>query len=145
MTPLALHHLTIITRDLGKSLPFYREVFGLTEVPRPNFAVGGAWLACGSLQVHLILYPEGSFRETSVIDRNDWHFAFRTDDFEGTISRLTELGFGEHLPQDDPKYLLVFRSGIAGYPQLYLRDPDLNVVEINGAEESSDVGATNDR
>lgn len=141
MTLLTLHHVAIITRDLGKSMPFYRDVFGLTEISRPDFPVGGAWLACGSLQVHLIMHPEGTFRKTPAIDRNDWHFAFRTDDFESAVGRLTSLGFREDLPQDDPKYLLVFRSGIAGYPQLYLRDPDLNVVEINGAAELSAEGA----
>ena len=133
MSLLALHHVSIITADLGKSLPFYRDVFDLIEIPRPNFPVGGAWLACGSLQVHLVVYPEGTFRKNSAIDRNDWHFAFRTDDFEGVIERLAALGFRENLPQSDPKCFLVFRSGLAGFPQLYLHDPDLNVVEINGA------------
>ncbi|WP_060564083.1 VOC family protein [Sinorhizobium fredii] len=133
MSMLALHHVSIVTADLGKSLPFYREVFGLTEIPRPNFPVGGAWLACGSLQVHLVVHPEGTFRKNPHIDRNDWHFAFRTDDFEGAVARLTALGFSEDLPQGEPKCLLVFRSGMAGFPQLYLHDPDLNVVEINGA------------
>lgn len=133
MSLLALHHVSIITADLGKSLPFYCDVFGLIEIPRPNLPVAGAWLACGSLQVHLVVYPEGTFRQRPVIDRNDWHFAFRTDDFEGVIDRLAALGFREDLPEDDPKCLLVFRSGLAGFPQLYLRDPDSNVVEINAA------------
>lgn len=133
MSMLALHHVAIITSDLEKSLPFYRDVFGLTEIPRPNFPVDGAWLACGSLQVHLVVHPQGTFRRRPEIDRNDWHFAFRTDDFEGAIERLKVLGFGEDLPEGDPKRLLVSRSGVAGFPQLYLCDPDLNVVEINGA------------
>ena len=29
--------------------------------------------------------------------------------------------------------LLVKRSGLAGFPQLYLIDPDRNVIEVNGA------------
>ncbi|WP_111563332.1 VOC family protein [Rhizobium sp.] len=130
---LALHHVSIITDDLDKSLPFYRDVFGLSEIPRPDFPVGGAWLACGSLQVHLVVHPEGTFRQRPVIDRNDWHFAFRTDDFEGVLERLAALGFSGDLPEGDPKHMLVFRTGLAGFPQLYLRDPDLNIVEINGA------------
>ena len=77
--------------------------------------------------------PEGSFRRKAEIDRNDWHFAFRSDDFEKFIEQLAILGFMEDLPPDDPKYLLVFRSGLAGFPQLYLRDPDFNIVEINAA------------
>ncbi len=133
MSLLALHHVSIITADLGKSLPFYCDVFGLTEIPRPDFPAAGAWLACGSQQIHLVVHPEGTFRQRPVIDRNDWHFAFRTNDFERVVERLTTLGFREDLPEDDPKRLLVFRSGPTGFPQLYLRDPDLNVVEINGA------------
>lgn len=133
MPTLTLHHVSIITADLRKSLPFYCEVFGLSEIPRPDFPVGGAWLACGSLQVHLVVYPEGTFRQRTNVDRNDWHFAFRTDDFEATIEHLATLGFREDLRENDPKHLLVSRTGLAGFPQLYLRDPDLNVVEINGA------------
>ena len=117
---LALHHVSIITDDLETSLPFYRDVFGLSEIPRPDFPVGGAWLACGSLQVHLVVHPEGTFRQRPVIDRNDWHFAFRTDDFEGVLERLAALGFSGDLPEGDPKHMLVFRTGLAGFPQLYL-------------------------
>lgn len=133
MPTLALHHVSIITADLQKSLKFYCEVFGLSEIPRPDFPVRGAWLACGSLQVHLVVYPGGTFRQRATVDRNDWHFAFRTDNFEATLEHLAALGFREDLPEDDPKHLLVSRAGLAGFPQLYLRDPDLNVVEINGA------------
>lgn len=133
MPSLALHHVSIITADLQRSLSFYREVFGLSEIPRPDFPVAGAWLACGSLQVHLVVNPEGTFRQRPIVDRNDWHFAFRTDNFDATLERLMALGFREDLPENDPKYLLVSRTGLAGFPQLYLRDPDLNVVEINGA------------
>ncbi|WP_413709024.1 hypothetical protein [Rhizobium sp. Rhizsp82] len=46
---------------------------------------------------------------------------------------MEALGFREDLPEDHPKYLLVSRIGLAGFPQLYLRDPDLNVIEINSA------------
>jgi len=133
MSTLALHHVAIIITDLEKSLLFYRTLFGLTEIQRPDFTVAGAWLACGDLQAHLVVHPTGSFRTNSRIDRNDWHFAFRTDDFDGTVSRLASLGYTEDLPEDDPKHVLISRTGIAGFPQLYLCDPDSNVVEINGA------------
>jgi catechol 2,3-dioxygenase-like lactoylglutathione lyase family enzyme len=133
MSLLALHHVSIITADLGKSLPFYRDAFGLTEIARPSFSVSGARLACGDLQVHLVEYPEGTFRQNPAVDRNDWHFAFCTDNFDDAVDRLMRLGFREDLPQGDPHCLLIFRNGLAGFPQLYLRDPDFNVVEINGA------------
>ncbi|KQT05166.1 lactoylglutathione lyase [Rhizobium sp. Leaf391] len=133
MPDLALHHVSIITSDLELSLPFYRDVFGLTELSRPDFPVGGAWLSCGRNQVHLVVHPGGSFRRNAAIARNDWHFAFNTDDFEGVLERLSALGFSSDVPAGDPKHMLVFRTGLAGFPQLYLRDPDYNVVEINGA------------
>lgn len=130
---LAIHHVSVVVTDLEKSLLFYKEVFALAEIPRPNFPTRGAWLAVGDLQLHLIVNPEGTFRGNNAIDLADGHFAFRTNDFEGVVVRLATLGFSEHLPKDDPKGLLVVRSGAAGFPQLYLCDPDLNVIEINGA------------
>ncbi|MBD9371941.1 VOC family protein [Rhizobium sp. ARZ01] len=133
MSRLALHHVSIITNDLERSLSFYRDVLGLTEIQRPNFPIRGAWLACGSLQLHLVVHPEGSFRSSRSIDRNDWHFALRTDEFERVVQRLIDAGFREDLPEGDPMRLLIARSGPAGFPQLYLCDPDRNVVEVNGA------------
>ncbi|MET3650188.1 VOC family protein [Phyllobacterium ifriqiyense] len=133
MPSLALHHVSVITGDLSKSLPFYREVFSLTEIPRPGFPIGGAWLACGNLQVHLVMHPGGTSRQRRRIDRNDMHFAFRTDDFEEVVEHLAALGFRDDLPEDDPKYVLIIRAGLAGFPQLYLRDPDSNIIEINEA------------
>lgn len=133
MADLMLHHVSVIVTDLEKSLPFYRKAFGLTEIPRPPFSVGGAWLACGDLQVHLVVHPEGSFRTSPAVDRNDWHFAFHTKDFEGALQALEAMGFREDLAADDPRFMLVARTGIAGFPQLYIRDPDRNVIEINGA------------
>ena len=49
---------------------------------------------CGALQVHLTLYPLGSFR-TGNIDGDDCHFAFRTDDFDGALATLIANGFHE--------------------------------------------------
>jgi catechol 2,3-dioxygenase-like lactoylglutathione lyase family enzyme len=133
MASLALHHVSVITSDLAKSLPFYCELFGLVPLVRPNFRIDGAWLGCGSLQIHLVVNPDGTFRKNAVIDRNDWHFAFRTEEFDSFVERLESLGFHDGLPSDDPKYVLIDRTGLAGFSQLYLLDPDLNVVEVNAA------------
>jgi len=44
-----------------------------------------------------------------------------------------EAGFHEDAAEDDPKRLMLSRSGAAGFPQLYFIDPDRNIVEVNGA------------
>lgn len=40
-----LFHIAIKTSDLAKTLGFYCDVIGLTEMPRPDFGYPGAWLA----------------------------------------------------------------------------------------------------
>ena len=129
---LALHHVHIIVTDLPRSLTFYQNLFGLTIIDRPPFKSRGAWLACGALQVHLILYPPGSFR-TGNINSADCHFAFRTDDFDGALATLTANGFREDAAEDDPMRVMIRRNGRADFPQLFLLDPDRNIIEINGA------------
>lgn len=132
MAGLTLHHVSLIVTDLERSAKFYRELFDLEPMARPPFEVEGMWLACGTLQVHLVVHPAGSFR-TGDIDNDDWHFAFNTEDFEGVVARLEAHGFREDAGESDPKRLLIKRSGLAGFPQLYLIDPDRNVIEVNGA------------
>jgi hypothetical protein len=87
---------------------------------------------CFALQVHLTLYPPGSFR-TGNVDGADCHFAFRTEDFDGALATLTANGFREDATHDDPMHVMVRRNGPAGFPQLFLLDPDRNIIEINGA------------
>jgi hypothetical protein len=72
----------------------YQELFGLTVMEPPPSKGARAWLACDALQVHLILYPAGSFRPGN-IDNDDCPFAFRIDDSEGALATLTADGFAK--------------------------------------------------
>jgi glyoxylase I family protein len=132
MAQLALHHINVIVTDLPRSLAFYQKLLGLTIMERPPFKTVGAWLASGTLQLHLTVHPPGSFR-TSNIDNDDCHFAFRTDDFDDALATLTAVGFREDAAEDDPMRVFIRRNSPAGYPQLFLLDPDRNIIEINGA------------
>jgi hypothetical protein len=49
------------------------------------------------------------------------------------LSPLTFNGFREDAAEDDPMHVMVRRDGPAGFPQLFLLDPDRNIIEINGA------------
>jgi catechol 2,3-dioxygenase-like lactoylglutathione lyase family enzyme len=134
MAEIILHHLTVPATDLERSVAFYQDMFGLKRLERPPFKMAGAWLECGpSLQLHVVGNPDATFRDNRRIDIYDVHFAFRTDDFEAVMDDLTGRGYSEDAPEGDPKKLLVFRKGVAAFPQLYLLDPDGNTIEVNGA------------
>jgi catechol 2,3-dioxygenase-like lactoylglutathione lyase family enzyme len=133
MATLLLHHASIVVRDLPRAVEFYMQVFDLPRLQRPPFKTEGAWIGVGDRQVHLIVYPQGTFRTNPRIDINDAHFAFRTDDFAACVKRLEAMGFHEDAAEDDPKRLFINRHGLAGFDQLYILDPDLNIVEINAA------------
>ena len=46
---------------------------------------------------------------------------------------LNPTDFDENGAEDDPKRMLVRRTGAANFPQVYLLDPDNNIIEVNGA------------
>jgi glyoxylase I family protein len=130
---VALHHVALVTRDPERAAQFYQSIFGFARLERPPFKIEGVWLAAGTgLQLHLTHYPAGNFRNRGV-DNDDGHFALRTDEFETIVARLVAAGFREDAAEDDPKRMKLSRTGVAGFPQLYVLDPDRNVVEVNGA------------
>jgi catechol 2,3-dioxygenase-like lactoylglutathione lyase family enzyme len=132
MGTLRLHHVAIIVTDLDRSAAFYQQLFELSPIARPPFPIPGLWLGVGDLAVHLTVYPAGHFR-TRPVDNDDIHFAFNTDDFEHFVTRAEAMGFGADRPADDPMRMILKRQGMAGFPQLYLLDPDRNIIEVNGA------------
>ena len=126
-----LHHVTVMSKDLDRSIAFYTEALGLQQIERPPFPNKGAWLASANFMVHLNLNPDGTFRNHKVIDGNDVHFAIRVDNFEAAVTHLLTAGYHETDDEDDPHRIIVKRSGLAGFPQVYLMDPEGNVIEIN--------------
>jgi catechol 2,3-dioxygenase-like lactoylglutathione lyase family enzyme len=133
MPKLSLHHVSIDVRNLERALAFYRDILGLVPLPRPDFPVKGAWLQCGDRQVHLVVHEGETLRRSLAVDNNDGHFAMNTDDFEGVVTLLAAHGYDETAIEGDPRRLVVKRTGAAGFAQLYVLDPDRNVVEINAA------------
>lgn len=128
-----LHHVSLVTTDPERSAAFYRTIFALERLDRPAFKIEGVWLGCGSgLQLHLTKHLPGNFR-TKGVDNNDVHFAFRTDDFEGILTRLKLAGFSEEAHEDSQMRIIINRSGLAGFLQLYVMDPDRNIIEVNTA------------
>ena len=133
MLGLEVHHVSVVVSDLDRAMAFYERAFGMQRLSRPPFRTAGAWLACGALQIHLVENTDGSFRTRPTVDNNDWHFAFRTERFDTVLEHLLAAGFREDAADEAPEKILVLRQGLAGFPQLYIRDPDNNIIEVNGA------------
>ena len=132
---LKLHHVSLMVTDAERSAAFYKDLLGLRQLERPAFKSKGAWLATGNLQVHLVQYkPEARPPPRRVPAPDDVHFGMNTVDFEGFVRHLQASGYSEDVPGDDPRRILIRRDGPAGFPQVFLLDPDCNIIEINGAK-----------
>jgi glyoxylase I family protein len=128
-----IHHVSVPTRDLAISARFYEDALGLQRLPRPPFASSGYWYSVGDRQIHLIEHHVARFRDSMPVDNDDIHFALHSTDFESTCVHLQSLGYSEDLPADHPKRMILKRTGLAGFAQLFIMDPDRNILEINTA------------
>jgi catechol 2,3-dioxygenase-like lactoylglutathione lyase family enzyme len=121
-TFITLHHIGIVVTDLGAAKAFYGGVLGLRELPRPPFDFDGAWYAVGDRQLHLIVHPPArALRGTREIDARDGHFAMRVADFDQALAHLQSYG----VP------VRVSRENVTPWMQMYITDPDGNVIELN--------------
>jgi len=124
-----LSHVSITVTDVAKAREFYTGLLGLEEIPRPAFDFPGIWYGLGNgLQLHIIhndqLVRPAVERET--IQARYPHFALWTDDADATARELERLG----LPCRDVV------SGPTGLRQVFVKDPDGNMVEFIGPTKS---------
>lgn len=133
MQNAALHHISLTTKELPRAIGFYETVLGFKRVARPAFKLNGAWLQNGAVEIHLIDWADGSFRNSASVGTDDVHFAIRILDFESLIIHLSKLGYVEGLADGDGKRIIIKRNSLAGYHQLYIMDSDRHLIEINAA------------
>ena len=125
-----LHHASLPVTDLARAKRFYADVLGLREIDRPPFNFPGAWYAVGDRQLHLIVAEGSTFREGKAVDSRDIHFAIRVSSYREAVAHLRALGYAPdaadelHRSRENP-------TATAGFPQVYVLDPDRNVIEIN--------------
>ena len=129
-----IHHVSLTVTDLETSRRFYRDVLGLREIARPDFPFPGAWFQVGDReQLHLIVHDAATFRGAKGIDTRDIHFAMRVGSYCRTLEFLRGKGFREDCDMGDPMRMEVRPHATAGFPQIYILDPDRHVIEINAA------------
>lgn len=121
-----IHHISLIVTDLERAITFYKEIIGLKTIQRPAFDFPGEWFAIGEggQQLHLIVH-DGETKRLNGIDTRDGHFAIRVSDFDETL---------EWLRQHNIEYK-ANRDSITGFSQIFLLDPDRNVIELNAARD----------
>lgn len=118
----ALQHVSITVTDLELARDFYGRILNLTEIERPAFDFAGAWYKVGDQQLHLIVHPASRTRRgTTDIDSRDGHYALRVQSHGVTLRHLQDHGVTcrERLRNRTP------------WPQIFLTDPDGNVIELN--------------
>jgi catechol 2,3-dioxygenase-like lactoylglutathione lyase family enzyme len=121
-----LHHISLDVKDLPRAKAFYADILCLQEIPRPPLKTQGVWFAVGDetgvdgQQLHLLLHDGETLRQGG-IDTADGHFALRVHSYKETIEWLDRCGASyEARP-----------NALTGFPQIYLLDPDRNIIELN--------------
>jgi catechol 2,3-dioxygenase-like lactoylglutathione lyase family enzyme len=112
MKPSGIHHVSICVTDATRGLEFYRDVLGMTQLPRPDLGPG-YWLDAGGQQVHLMEMDTDPPRAN--------HFAIRVDDVGAAVDDLRAQGVEVHPIDHIPG---------AGR-QAFLHDPFGNFIELN--------------
>ncbi len=114
-----LDHGSLSVGDINEAIVFYREILGLTQIPRPDFGFPGAWFDAGGIPVHLT--TDGSMRGAdSPIRPNEGHLAFKVDDIEAMMKHLDAHGVAVWELQDSP----------AALRQVFFNDPWGNMIEM---------------
>jgi glyoxylase I family protein len=134
MNKFCFHHLSIAVDDLERARQFYTDVLEMQELERPpNFGHPGICYKIGDglPQLHILVRSEATLRRGKWIDLADIHFALRVKSYRDTVAWLGSKGFRGDLPDDDFRKVQLRPKSPAGYPQIYILDPDRNIIEFN--------------
>ena len=119
----AFAHANVSVTDLNRARDFYGGLLGLKEIYRPPFESSGVWYEIGDIQIHLTIRDVSSSEEGPGPSRP--HLAFWVDDPALVVRRLSQAGLFVRDVPDNP----------SGYHQLFIEDPDGNVVELLGPKK----------
>ncbi|MGL4489733.1 MAG: VOC family protein [Rhizobiaceae bacterium] len=120
----ALAHVALKVADLERSLGFYRDTLGFTEMMRINYDDGRLMLVYLRMtdDQFIEIFPEG--RDERAPDRNANainHFCLQVDNMLDTVAALDTLGIRR---TSGPNL------GLDGNWQCWIEDPDGNRIEF---------------
>lgn len=120
-----IHHVSLAVRNIEVSRTFYSEVLKFQEIQRPPFDSTGIWYGLGNQQLHLIEQPQGETLRQGDIDSTDGHLAIWVKSYRQTLDWLDQQNvFYEARP-----------NSLAGFAQIYILDPDHNIIELDAPYE----------
>lgn len=133
MAKAYLHHVLIAAEEIERSRSFYRDVLELEEIERPHFDYPGIWFRIGDGQqhLHILVRRDATLRSGKDNDPYDVHFAMRVGSYRETLRWLHDKGFREDVADNHPQRVQVRPDSVTGYPQIYILDPDHNIIEFN--------------
>ena len=112
------HHAGFLVTDIERAADFYEKVLGLSKLPRPELGFPGRWYDLNNgHQLHLM--SVAAMPGHADPPRHDRHIALNVPYPAETERQLHELGIE-----------VGYGSGRAGNPQLFIRDPDGNTIEL---------------
>jgi len=121
-----LEHVTLVSRDRGKTRHFYVDILGMQPIVRPEFAFPGDWYQAGGTLIHINeagieAGPGGPSPHSGSVATRGQHFAFLVDDIQSATQELRDQG-------------LTIVSGPRQRPdgayQVYVHDPDGHLIEL---------------
>jgi len=115
----AIHHVSLLVSDVGRSLEFYQGLLGLElDRSRPDLGYPGAWLKLGGQQLHLLQLPNPDpLAGRPAHGGRDRHLALAVSDLDALQAAMSQAG-------------VTFTSSRSGRRALFCRDPDQNALEL---------------
>jgi catechol 2,3-dioxygenase-like lactoylglutathione lyase family enzyme len=129
------HHLNLCTDSLPRLTQFYKTLFELGTINdeehkrSPSSSTTGYngnvdFLTDGAIEFHWAERDlDTGFKMNQLVNpMARGHYCFRTDDIMGFMRRCDELGI---------RYSDYGNWAIAGWRQVFLQDPDGNIIEVH--------------
>lgn len=128
----SLDHISREVIDIDNSTYFYVEIMGFTIIPRPPLDCEGCWLYGYGISLHLIktIVP----KERNIIKMNRIkHFCGYLPTVDHIAFITSDITFIKNILDDSGVFYKEFPINIAGIQQIFIFDPDYNVIEISTA------------